>query len=420
MVRLAIAALAGMAVGLEREWSGHATGPHARFAGIRTFFLLGTIGGIAGWLLDSSAPFVAAALLLVTGGLIVAAYLKAADRGGAAIEGTTETVAILVLGIGLLAGMGLLRVASGAVAVVLIVLGEKDAIRTFVSRIGQQELRAALQFAVLALVVLPLLPEGPIERLGGMQPRSLWMVVLLFSGLNFAGWIARRVLGEQAGYPAMGAMGGLVSSTLVTLTFGRQSGREPASAAPLAIGTIAACTVLVVRVLAFTLILNAALLPRVAVGMAPSLAVGVLLIVLGWKHLAGKAPKQAPPEPRNPLQLRSAILMAVSFQVVLFLLGLLTQRFGESGVLATASVLGLTDMDALTFGMNRLAESEDRIPIAALAITLGVTVNGGFKAVLTAVLGRGRYRVLALAGLLLLIAAGGVGFWLLRTFSAST
>jgi hypothetical protein len=77
-------------------------------------------------------------------------------------------------------------------------------------------------------------------------------------------------------------------------------------------------------------------------------------------------------------------------------------------------------MDALTFGMNRLAESADRIPIAALAITLGVTVNGGFKAVVTAVLGRGRYRVLALIGLLLLIVAGGAGIWLLRTLGATT
>ena len=411
--RLAIAALAGMAVGVEREWSGHATGPHARFAGVRTFFLLGSVGGVAGWLLESSAPLVAAALLLATGALIVAAYLTAARGAGARIDGTTETAALLVLGIGLLAGLGELRIASGVTAVVVLVLGEKDSIRSFVSRIGQEEMRAALQFAVLALVVLPLLPEGPIERLGGAEPRAIWTVVLLFSAFNFAGYIARRALGDSRGYQVMGALGGLVSSTLVTLGNSRQSRRDPGSAIPLTLGTLAACTVLALRVLGITLVLNPALVARTALGLAPTLGVGVLLLLLGWKHLKGEAPKQAPPPPRNPLQLRSAILMGLGFQVVLIVLREVTQRFGDSGVLVTASLLGLTDMDALTFGMNRLAESPGMVAIAASAITLGVTVNGIFKTTLAGVLGHPDYRRWAVPALLLLTAGGGLGFWLL-------
>jgi uncharacterized membrane protein (DUF4010 family) len=413
VIRLAIAALCGMAVGLEREWSGHTTGPHARFAGVRTFFLLGTIGGVAGWLLDSAAPVVAAALLLAAAALIVSAYLTAAGRGAQAIDGTTETAAILVLGIGLLAGLGSLRVASGAAAVIVLMLGEKDVIRKFVSRIGQEEMRAALQFSVLALVVLPLLPEGPIDQLGGMRPRALWMAVLLFSGLSFAGYIARRALGDTRGYQAMGALGGLVSSTMVTLTFSRQSRREPGSAVALAIGTVAACTVLVPRILGLTLILNPVLLPRAALGLVPVLGTGLLLLVLARKHLTGRTPENPPPPPRNPLQLRAAILMAVGFQLVLVLLKAVAGRFGESGVLASAAVFGLTDMDALTFGMNRLAESPDLVSIAARAIVLGVIVNSAFKAGLAAILGVGRYRLLVLPGLFVLVVAGVAGFWLL-------
>jgi len=413
VVRLAIAALAGMAVGVEREWSGHSTGPHARFAGVRTFFLLGAIGGVAGWLLDTGSPLVAAALLLATGGLIVAAYLTAARRDAEAIDGTTETAAVLVLGVGLLAGMGSLRIASGAAAVIVLILGEKDVIRRFVSRIGREEMQAALQFAVLALVVLPLLPAGPIARLGGMQPRELWAVVLLFSGINFAGYIARRILGDTRGYQAMGALGGLVSSTLVTLTFARQSRREPGNAIALSVGTVAACTVLIPRVLAIILILNPTLFPRVALGLLPTLVAGIVLILLGWRHLRGGAPQEAPPPPRNPLQLRTAMLMALAFQAVLIILGVVTQRFGERGVLASAAVLGLTDMDALTYGMNRLAQAPELVSIAALAIVLGVTVNGAFKTVVSGVLGRSTYRRWTLPALLLLTVAGAAGFWLL-------
>ena len=412
-MRLAVAALAGMAVGVEREWSGHASGPHARFAGVRTFFLLGAIGGVAGWLLDTGAPLVAAALLLATGALIVGAYLTAAGRGVQAIEGTTETAAVLVLGVGLLAGMGSLRIASGAAAVIVLVLGEKDVIRRFVSQIGREEMQAALQFAVLALVVLPLLPAGPIERLGGMQPRELWAVVLLFSGLNFVGYVARRILGDARGYQAMGALGGLVSSTLVTLTFARHSRREPDNAVAMAVGTVAACTVLIPRILAITLILNPALFARAALGLLPTLVAGIVLILLGWRHLRGGAPQESPPAPSNPLQLRTAILMALAFQAVLIVLGVVTKRFGEGGVLASAAVLGLTDVDALTFGMNRLAQAPDLVAIAALAVVLGVTVNGAFKAVVTAVVGRSTYRRWTLPALLLLTAAGAAGFWLL-------
>ena len=413
-----MAALAGTAVGVEREWSGHASGPHARFAGVRTFFLLGSIGGVAGWLLDSSAPLIAAALLLAAGGLIVAAYLTAAGRGASAVDGTTETAALLVLGIGVLAGLGSLRVASGAAAVVVLMLGEKQVIQRFVRHIGKEEMQAALQFAVLALVVLPLLPAGPVERLGGIEPRALWAVVLLFSGLNFAGYIARRLLGDTRGYPVMGALGGLVSSTLVTLSFSRQSRRDAGSAGPLAIGTVAACTVLVPRILGVTLLLNPALLPQVALGLAPTLVVGALLVLLAWKQLAGGAPEHPPPPPSNPLQLRAAILMALSFQLVLFVLKVVTRRFGESGVLASAAVLGLTDMDALTFGMNRLAEDPARILIAAMAITLGVTVNGAVKSAISGVVGTSQYRRVVLPGLLLLTAAGAGGFWLLWRLGA--
>ena len=144
-IRLAVAALAGMAVGLEREWSGHATGPAARFAGVRTFFLLGAIGGLAGWLLAQGQTAISSALLLGASALVVAAYLTAARRAPEAIDGTTETAAILVLGTGLLAGIGSLALASGIVAVTLLLLGEKEASRAFVKRIGPEEMFAALR-----------------------------------------------------------------------------------------------------------------------------------------------------------------------------------------------------------------------------------------------------------------------------------
>jgi uncharacterized membrane protein (DUF4010 family) len=418
VVRLGIAALAGLAVGVEREWSGHATGPHARFAGVRTFFLLGASSGIAGWLLEIGEPLPAVAILIAAGALIVAAYVLAASRSVEAIDGTTEAAAILVLGMGLLAGAGHLRVASGLAAVVVLALGEKDTIRHFIGRIGQTEMRAALQFAVLALVILPLLPTGPFGPYDSIRPRALWIVVLLFSGLNFIGYLARKTIGGAKGYPVIGALGGLVSSTAVTFSFSRQSRKEPDSSAPLAIGTVAACTILIPRILVATLILNPRLAPSAALGLAPIFAAGVVLLLLAWRSLRESARSADVAPPRNPLQLKSAIQMAVAFQVVLLLLGFANGQFGQTGVLASAALLGLTDMDALTFGMNRLAEDPNLVLLAAQAITLGVIINSLFKAVLALVLGSSRYRLMTMLALLAQAAAGGGGFWLLGWLAA--
>jgi Predicted membrane protein len=411
-IRLAVAALAGMAVGLEREWSGHATGPAARFAGVRTFFLLGAIGGLAGWLLAQGQTAISSALLLGASALVVAAYLTAARRTPEAIDGTTETAAILVLGTGLLAGIGSLALASGIVAVTLLLLGEKEAIRAFVKRIGPEEMFAALRFAVLALVVLPLLPEGPFGPFGGIRPRSLWMVVLIFSAINFVGYVVRRAVGDTRGYLATGALGGLVSSTAVTLTFSRQSRTDQRDAPALAAGTVAACTVLVLRVLTVILVMNAALAPAVAFGIWPMFVAGGVLLLIAHRRLGKSKANASAPEAHNPLRLGSAIAMAIGFQAVLMILELFRGQFGDPGVYASAALAGLTDMDALTFGMSRLAADTSLVPVAARALLLGVIVNTLFKCSVALVLGGSTYRRLAVPGLLLLAAAGGAGLWL--------
>lgn len=410
-IRLAVAGLAGMAVGLEREWSGHATGPDARFAGVRTFFLLGIIGGVAGWLLVEGQPAAATALLLGASALIVGAYLTAARRTPQAIDGTTEAAALLVLGTGLLAGHGWLALASGIVAVTVLLLGEKEAIRAFVKRIGREEMFAALRFAVLALVVLPLLPEGPYGPLGGIRPRSLWMVILIFSGINFVGYVVRRALGDSRGYLATGALGGLVSSTAVTLTFSRQSKTDEGDAPALAAGTVAACTVLVLRVLAVILVLNATLAPAVAFAIWPMFVVGGLLLLIAHRRLGQSKANAEAPEAHNPLRLGSAVVMAIGFQAVLMILELFRGQFGDPGVYASAALAGLTDMDALTFSMTRLAQDETLVSVAARALLLGVIVNTLFKTAVALVLGAPAYRRLAVPGLLLLAIAGGVGLF---------
>jgi uncharacterized membrane protein (DUF4010 family) len=411
-VNLAVAALIGLAVGIEREWSGHASGPHARFAGVRTFFLLGVVGGVAGLLIEGNAEFPAGILLAGGAALAVAAYLTAARRGPEAIEGTTETAAIAVLAIGALAGTGATKLAAAIGAVIVLALREKTALHRLVGRIDDVELRAAFQFAVLALVILPLLPTGPYGPLGGIEPRKLWLVVLIMSGLSFIGYVARRVVGASHGYAVTGLLGGVISSTAVTLTFSRRSRDHETLGGPLAIGVIGACTVLLLRVLVVTLALNSALAPTLIPYLVPPFVVGAAWVVISVLRTGGKAAREKDEGgSRNPLRLGSAIGMALGFQVVLMLVAFVRQRFGDNGVLPTAALLGLTDMDALTLAMNRLGTNEETLRLAARALAIGILSNTVLKLGIATVLGRGRFRLGATLGLISLGVGSLLGLW---------
>jgi len=398
---LAVAALVGLAVGIEREWSGHADGPDARFAGARTFLLLGGVGGVAGVLQGQEAMAIAAVLLGGAALLVTAAYAMASRRGSLDPDGTTEVAALVVLGLGVLAGLGHLRLSSGAGVVVVLALNEKGRIHRFVRRIDDWELRGALQFAVLALVVLPLMPKGPYGPLGGVSPQSLWLLVLLFSGLNFLGFVAKRVVGVTRGYGYAGLAGGLVSSTAVTLNFARRSRLEPEAGMGLAAGVIGASTILVLRVVGITFLLNQAtgwaLLPQAAI---PLLA-GVVLSA--WAFRPGTPtgdPTDAPmAPPSNPLRLGNAIRLALAFQLALMTLAWVRGAFGDPGVLPLAALLGLTDMDALTVSMAKLGTDDATVRLAAQAIMLGMLSNTVLKFGLTVGLGTAQFRRLAGAGL---------------------
>jgi uncharacterized membrane protein (DUF4010 family) len=381
-----VALLGGMAVGLERQWSGHATGPRARFAGIRTFALLGGLAGVAGWLWESDVRALAIVLLAAAATLIIMAYVAGSRTD---VDATTEVSALVVLAAGVVAGEGQLALASAIIAVTSFVLIEKSRLHALAARLDDESLRAAARFAVMAVVVLPLLPEGPFGPLESIRPRELWMLVLFCSGLSFAAYLARRVAGGNRGYAIAGTLGGLISSTNVTFTFARASRGPAPLGSSLAVGVVAACTVLFVRVMVVTLALN----PELAKGIVGYLVAPFLIgaAVVAW-GVYGAPPAQGVVDPpRNPLQLWSAIQMAAMFQIVLLAVTLVHRVWGEPGVIASGAVLGLTDIDALTISMAR-APATIPTDIAARAIVVGILANTALKLVVALLLGVAGFR----------------------------
>ncbi len=404
VIGIVVAALGGAAVGLERQWSGHADGPHARFAGIRTFTMLGATAGASGALWAGGAPWLAGVLLAGAVALTVAAYVRASRHD---VDGTTEAAALLVLTAGVIAGLGRLTFASGIIALTSLLLIEKSRLHALVRRIADDDLRAAARFAVMALVVLPLLPAGPYGPLGGIRPRELWALVLFFSGLSFIGHLLRKAVGPDQGYLLSGVAGGLLSSTNVTWTFARTSQAEPHLSRALGFGAVAANAVLYPRVIAAVAVLNTPLVPLLLPYLAAPAAVAAAVALAGLRATHVPAAADAARPDGNPLQLGAALQMAVVFQVVLMAVYLARDLQGASGVYASAFVLGLTDVDALTLSMARSVARAISPEAAARAIAIGILANTVMKAGIAIVFGRGAFRTLTTATLLLMAVATG-------------
>jgi uncharacterized membrane protein (DUF4010 family) len=392
--RLGVAALGGLAVGIEREWSARARARPARFAGVRTFLLLGLLGGLGATLGHLVGPAVGLVVLMAAGALVVGAYVVTA-RGGD-VDGTTEVSALVVLAAGALAGRGYLALASALTALTALVLVEKSRIHAIVYRLQSETIEAAARFAVLALVILPLLPEGPFGPTPGFRPRELWALVLLFSGLSFGGFLALRLVGPGRGQVVAGLLGGLISSTAVTLSFSRESRREGAQGHVLGVGVIAACTVLLVRVGFLAVILNPAVGRRAVPYLLLPLAAGLGVAIAASR----RGPRATEASlPGNPLRLGAAIQMALGFQAVLYVVEWARGWLGSPGLLLSAAGLGLVDMDALTYAMTRLSADGADAAMAGRALAVGILANTLLKLTLVLAIGRGSFRRTAGLGL---------------------
>jgi uncharacterized membrane protein (DUF4010 family) len=409
--RLAVAAAIGLGVGLEREWSGHADGPQARFAGLRTFLLLGLVGGIAGLLTREGYEVIAT--LIAGGGIAfsIAAYVMAVRQIGVDRDGTTEAAAIVVVALGVFAACVSWLIAAAAGSVVVLALSEKKRLHGAVGHLRAEELRAALQFAVLALVILPFLPKGPYFGWAAVRPQMLWIIVLLFCALNFAGFLARRSVGERRGYLLTGLLGGLISSTAVTLGFARYSRQYPSASSALAWGVIGACTVLVPRVIVISLALNPDVAIRLLPLLLPSGLIGAAVIAFAWRSNENMVPTAGDQpiswlsgDEKNPLRLGVAIRLAVIFQLAMTAITFARQTWAVKGLYSTAVALGLTDVDALTVSMST-PSSMLIATIAARAIAVGVLANTLVKLGISIVVGSPKYRLIA-GGILVVMGAG--------------
>jgi uncharacterized membrane protein (DUF4010 family) len=400
VLRLLIAAAIGGLVGLERE-RAEMQSQAPQFAGVRTFPLFSLLGamlvvGTGGIGLVSVIGFAAVAAL------VIISYVRTSQID---IGVTTETAALATYWIGALAGAGHLSLAATLAIGMTVLLASKQRLEAFPRALSPDEVQAALLFAVIAVVVLPILPNADYGPWGVWNPRTLWGMVVLVSGISFVAFIGIRVLGAARGLYASGVLGGLVSSTAVTVSFAARSREEPHRALPLAAAAGMASLVMTVRVGVLAAIAGAAVLPVLVPFLAAMLLAGAGAVAV----IVRRAPSSidAAVAVSNPFRLDQAVRFTVVYALVLLAVEAAGRYLGAWGVLAASVIAGVTDVDAITLALaGSVGAAGMPPPAAAGAIAAAVLSNTVAKAGYALGMGSGPFRRAVVAVLGTAFAAG--------------
>lgn len=359
----------GLLVGLERERH-----PEAK-AGVRTFALISLAGALCAMLGEKAgSAWVLVAGLLACAGGVLSAYR--ADANASWDSGTTTVVAAVVTyGLGATTWYGYEDLAVALAIVVTVLLHFKTEIEGFTVRLTAKDIASVLQFAVLSLVILPVVPNEGFGPYGAFNPYHLWMMVVLISAVSLAGYLAWRLVGGKAPALLLGAMGGLVSSTATTLVYARGAKGKPELENTAATVILLANLVVLVRITVLTAVVAPSLLPRLVPLLAAGLVAALPIAWLTWRRHQGEA-GYASPELTNPTDLKVALGFAVAYAAILVAGSWLNDVAGAGGLYGLAFASGLTDVDAISLSAMRLfGDASISAGTAASVIVVAVCSN---------------------------------------------
>jgi uncharacterized membrane protein (DUF4010 family) len=422
-VSLGLAAAAGLLIGLERERSAPEQSGDTFLGGARTHPLFALVGGVATLASRELGPAVLIVSLLALVALLLVNYHGDVQRDrGRGI--TSEAAFLLSFLLGALAcTAGVIEpstrrifVVAGVAVVATVLLSAKPVTHRLAHTLSREDLASTLKFLIVAVVVLPLLPDRTFGPLEVLNPYDVGRLLVLISALSFVGYAGIRLLGPQRGLGLTGVVGGLVSSTAVTLSMAGRARERAELEVPAALAVVLASTIMFVRVYAIVALVNPALGPEVAVPMASATAAGLVASLLLWLRSRSAAPSGGAVIFQNPFEIAQALKFALLFGVVLLASKAAAIHLGTAGTYATGLLAGSTDVDAITLSMARLSGGQVTPHVAATTIFLGAASNTLVKATLATTLGGwafGRRVVASLLAMLVCGAAGVAVAWLL-------
>lgn len=395
----------GLLLGFERQ---RAQRPNEeQFAGVRTFALISLLGATATHLqIDLQLPWMLPVAFLAVAALALASYVMTSREGD--VGATTEVSALMTFFIGALCAAGEATLATAIAVCALLMLSIKAWSAEAARHIEAADVEAVLKFSIITVIVLPLLPNqtyGP-EPLNVLNPFKVWLMVVLISGLNFASYVLVKVLGAEHGIGVTGLLGGLVSSTAVTLGFSQRSRHEPGLSASFALGILVAWTIMFFRVLIAVAVIDVDLARRLALGVG--ILGGVSLLFCAILFLSHRSDEKGSVKSgSNPFELGEAVKFGLLFGLVTLVAKAAEVHLGSTGLYIAGAVAGLTDVDAISLSMaNLVGQQPDMIGVGARTILIAIMANTVTKTGMALSVGAPELRRRILPFAVLLLAAG--------------
>lgn len=398
----------GLLIGLERERQSDLK------AGLRTFALVGLLGCLCALLAQiTDSGWILAAGLLAIAAMMIAAHIS--DPLDSGDPGTTSVVALMVCyALGAVVWFGYTSTAVMLAIATTVLLYFKAQLHGISKSMTHVDLLSILQFGILALVILPILPDRDFGPYQALNPQNIWWMVVLISGVSLAGYAALRIVGAQHGAALIGLFGGLVSSTATTMIFARHARTHVDLARTAMVVILLANIVVLVRLSVVSFVVAPEILPPLLAVLGGGMVLGVVATLWGWRQLQG-GDELPLPQVANPTEIRTALTFGGLYALVLVLSAWLQDIAGNSGLYLLALASGLTDVDAITLSSLRMFSMEKLTAAQTVtAITLATLSNLAFKTGLVVVIGGAALARRTLPGFAA-IAAGLVGGLLLMS-----
>lgn len=379
-LRFVVALALGFLVGLERETAGVERKIHV-LAGVRTYSLISLYGFGCGWLSRINVGLALPVGMLSIVALVLVEYLSKVKEGRTGW--TSEVAALLTFIVGALTLLTDVWVPMALGIISTILLSEKAEIEKHVERLDKSEFLAVLKFLLVTVIILPVLPNQEYTPFK-LNPARIWQIVIMVSTIGFVGYFFTKKFGGKIGLWLSGVLGGIVSSTAVSIAAGRMAQRTPERSGSALQASLLASSVMYLRILVLIRIINPAFIPHLWWKLTVLAAIGVALSLRVPKQSVSSE-AMAVTSLQNPFEIRPAVLFGGLFVILTVATVLIKNAFGDAGLLGLSAIVGVTDIDPFILSLVHTAAPAAGVMISAIIIammsnTIGKGIYFGFLA----------------------------------------
>ncbi|MFT7879789.1 MAG: MgtC/SapB family protein [Sulfurimonas sp.] len=380
--------LLGFSIGIQREISFALRGKKVVFTGARSFAIISLLGVLAAYF---KAEFIWITIIItfLFGALLISSFIIRVMRHEKS-GSTTEFAAIAAFLIGMLVYDGLYMFATFTTVAVIFLLDIRSNVLQFTDNTKKKDLHSMVLFLLITFIILPILPDTTIDPLGIINPYFIWLMVVIISGLSFAGYIAARFIGVSRGIMVAGFFGGFLSSTATTVTFSKKVDQEEHSTRHLAAAIALACTTMYMRIVIVSALIDTDIALKILPAYLLATVSGYIYVYYLYRH-SHKNPIDVDVIYQNPLELKEALKFGLLFGIVFGATALLEGWAGNVGVYLSSLFSGLSDVDAITLSLTTLYTDKKLILQTALTgIIIATFSNSMTKLIIAYTIGSKR------------------------------